>query len=139
MDNYLDFLCFRISAVSRKIARSYNKVCAEHGITPPQSFILFELLAHDGSSIKDIANKVHSDSSAVTGLVDRLLKEDLVNRIEDPSDRRYMQIFLTDRGRQVAVDVLPRSAAFNAQVRKLIGNENIESFEAGLDILLEDW
>ncbi len=137
MDNYLNFICFRTSAVSRKIGRSYNKICSESGITATQSFILFELLEHDGSNVKDIASKVQSDSSAVTGLIDRLLKENLVVRIEDSNDRRYMQVFLTNKGREIARELLPRASKFDMKIRELIGN-NINSLEIALNRLIQD-
>jgi len=101
-----DFLCFRLGALTRRIARYYTSRFAEMGITLGQAFVLFSLLAHDGSSVKEIAAAVKLDSPSVTGLVDRLAKEGLVERREDPNDRRSTQVWLTLRGRQTAEQAL---------------------------------
>ena len=110
---FTDLTCFRLGAITRRISRYYNSRFAELGITLGQSFVLYSLLERDGSSIKDIAIAVQLDSPAVTGLVDRLVKEDLVIRSEDPDDRRSIQVFLTDRGRQVANESLAITREFN--------------------------
>lgn len=102
MEQFSDFLCFRLGALSRRIARYYNNRFTDLGITIGQSFVLFYLLQRDGSNVKDIAAAVQLDSPAVTGLVDRLIKQGLVNRQDDPEDRRSVQIYLTEHGRQVS-------------------------------------
>ena len=95
MEKFTEFWCFRLNVLSRKISRKYNSKCLEYGITAPQSFVLFDLLDHEGSNVKDIAARVQLDSSAVTGVIDRLYKEELVKREEDPNDRRSLNIYLT--------------------------------------------
>lgn len=113
MDQFNDFVCFRLGSLSRRIIRYYNGRFAELGITLGQSFVLFSLLKHDGSSVKDIATAVQLDSPAVTGLVDRLIKEGLVERQEDPEDRRSIQVYLTANGRQIANEAFVIAQEFN--------------------------
>ena len=93
MEKYQQFWCFRLGAITRKISREYNTRFLEFGITLGQSFVLFDLLEHDGAGIKDIAGRVQLDSPAVTGLVDRLSRQGLVERIDDPSDRRSVKSY----------------------------------------------
>lgn len=113
MEQFSDFLCFRLGALSRRIARYYNNRFTDLGITIGQSFVLFYLLQRDGSNVKDIAAAVQLDSPAVTGLVDRLIKQGLVNRQDDPEDRRSVQIYLTEHGRQVSQEAQKIAREFN--------------------------
>ncbi len=135
MDNFTTFWCFRLAALSRKISRNYNTQCAKFGITATQSFVILDLLDNEGSSVKDIAARIQLDSPAVTGVIDRLFKESLVQRIEDPSDRRSLQIFLTPKGRQLAIEFLPIGQEFNRHIKEIIDPEKVAIFENSLSRL----
>jgi DNA-binding MarR family transcriptional regulator len=135
VDNFTSFWCFRLAALSRKISRNYNARCAKFGITATQSFVIFDLLDNEGSNVKDIAFRIQLDSPAVTGVIDRLYKESLVQRIEDPSDRRSLQIFLTPKGRQLAEELLPIGQEFNRYIKDILNPDNIELFEKSLSLL----
>ena len=129
MADFADFLCFRIGALSRKIYRHYNTIYNRYGITVGQSFILFDLLMHESSSVKAIAKRVQLDSPAITGFVDRLIKEDLVERSVDPSDRRSLQIRLTAKGRSLVEDIAPLANEFNEQMKQDLSPEDFKAFE----------
>jgi DNA-binding MarR family transcriptional regulator len=135
MINLADFLCFRIGALSRKIYRHYNTMYDRYGITVGQSFILLDLLIHESSSVKDIAHRVQLDSPAITGFVDRLMKEDLVERSVDPSDRRSLRIRLTTKGRSLAEDIAPLADTFNEQMKQALSPEDFKAFERVLDFM----
>jgi DNA-binding MarR family transcriptional regulator len=49
----------------------------------------------------EAAGQLHCDPSNVTGLVDRLEKRGLIERVPSPSDRRVRHLVLTDEGRHV--------------------------------------
>jgi len=129
MNNFTEFWCFRLAALGRKISRQYSAEFAPYGVTPTQSFVLFDLVSHDGSSVKDIASRIQLDSPAVTGVIDRLVKEELVKRQEDPSDRRSLQIFLTSRGRELAQKLLPMAQEFNRSLQSGLNPDERELFQ----------
>lgn len=114
--SFTEFLCFKIGSAARKIQKYYNARYAEHGITIAQSFILFSLLENNGLYIKNLAERLNLDSSAITGLVDRLEKENLVKREVDPEDRRAFRIFLTEKGKILAETVFPVAEEFNEKL-----------------------
>lgn len=129
MDKVTDFYCFRIGALSRRISRYYNNRYAYLGITIGQSFVLAQLLEKDGRSVKDIALALQLDSPAVTGLVDRLVKQDLVVRKEDPRDRRSIQIFLTPEGRRTAEEAVSIASEFNPHLRRYLAEGSLAGLE----------
>lgn len=129
MHNFTAFWCFRLAALGRKISRNYSAQFAPFGITATQSFVIFDLVDHDGSSVKDIAFRIQLDSPAVTGVIDRLVKEQLVQRIEDPSDRRSLQIFLTPKGLHMAEELMPLSDEFNRNLQAGFNPDELELFK----------
>lgn len=133
--DFNDFYCFRLGAISRKMTRYYNYKLAPYGITIVQSWVLLFLSAQDGSSLKDIAGAIQLDSPVVTGLVDRLEKEGLVVRKEDPEDRRSLKISLTPRGREVVEEVVPAVVEYNQRIRSIIPENDAHAFERALEAL----
>ena len=136
MLDFTNFWCFRLNVLSRRISRLYNSRCLKFGITAPQSFVIFDVMDHEGSSVKDIASRIQLDSPAVTGLIDRLVKENLIKRIEDPSDRRSLQINLTPKGRNLAEEhLVPMANEFNDFIRNKVEPEIAEIFQNSLDLI----
>ena len=124
-----DLYCFRLGALIRRISRYYNNRFSKLGITLGQSFVLFYLLEEEGSSVKDIAAAVQLDSPAVTGLIDRLIKQELVLRQEDPRDRRSIQIFLTPEGRRIAEEATTISLEFNPYLKRHLAEGTMVGLE----------
>jgi DNA-binding MarR family transcriptional regulator len=134
--NILDgFYCFRIGAVTRRIWRYVNREYAKYGLTVGQTFILFDLLDNDGTSVKDIADRVQVDSPAITGFVDRLIREDLVERFVDKEDRRAMKIHLTPKGHELAIKLLPVAQTLNKKIEELVGSKEIKKLIQILDVI----
>lgn len=124
MDDYNNYFCFRVGELSRRVGRYWNNRFSDLGITLVQSYVLLSLLRRDGQCVKDIACDIKLDSSAVTGLIDRLMKENLVIRREDADDRRSLQVFLTDTGREKAEAALEISGEANRFCSGMLeGNE----------------
>jgi|SRR5579884_2623196 len=73
-------------------------VWADQGLSLPQIRLLLAL-AHGGpATINQIAERLHSGQSATSLLVDKLVHARLVERREDPADRRRAIVRLSDAG-----------------------------------------
>lgn len=77
------------------------RVAAEFGLTPPQLFALKTLEPDEPVPMHALATALHCDSSNVTGLVDGLAAQGLVERREAERDRRVRMLVVTDRGKEV--------------------------------------
>ncbi|MGI6412352.1 MAG: MarR family winged helix-turn-helix transcriptional regulator [Syntrophomonadaceae bacterium] len=122
-----DRLCFKLGLAARKLQKYYNHQYSALGITAAQSLVLFSLLRKDGQNFKDIAEEVKLDSSAITGLVDRLEKIELVRRGVDPNDRRAICIYLTNQGRDIAERAIKIADKTNQKLRSR-GNKEQQAF-----------
>lgn len=71
----------------------------QFNLTPQQFSLLAFLWIEDGLSQAELSEKSQIDRTTICGLVDRLEKEGLVNRLPHPADRRAYRICLTDRGK----------------------------------------
>ena len=77
------------------------RVAGEFGLTPPQLFALKTLDPDEPVPMRALAAALHCDSSNVTGLVDGLAAQGLVERREAEHDRRVRMLVVTDRGKAV--------------------------------------
>jgi len=62
-------------------------------------FLLILARSKEGMSVKDIASFLHVSPGAVTQFIDMLIEKDLVERSEDPNDRRGIKVKLTENAR----------------------------------------
>jgi DNA-binding MarR family transcriptional regulator len=74
------------------------RIASEFGLTPPQLFALRSLDPEQPVPMRTLAKALHCDSSNVTGLVDGLEAQGLVERREAEHDRRVRMLVVTERG-----------------------------------------
>jgi DNA-binding MarR family transcriptional regulator len=67
-------------------------------ITPAQFIILDFLAKKDESKMTDVAHFIGVTTAAMTGIVDRLVRDNYAVRVFDPKDRRIVKVRLTAKG-----------------------------------------
>jgi DNA-binding MarR family transcriptional regulator len=77
------------------------RIAGEFGLSPPQLFALRSLDPEQPVPMRALARALHCDSSNVTGLVDGLAAQGLVERRESERDRRVRMLVVTERGAEV--------------------------------------
>jgi DNA-binding MarR family transcriptional regulator len=92
-------LCFALYRASRAMIRAHTPLLEPLGLTYPQYLTLLALWEVDGSSIKQLGERLTLDSATLTPLLKRLEIESIVERRRDTQDERVVRIHLTRRGR----------------------------------------
>jgi DNA-binding MarR family transcriptional regulator len=95
----------------------------EIDLTMPQMVTLFAIRNAHTCRMSELADVTHQSAGTLTGIVDRLIEENLVGRVRDVDDRRVVQVTLTNEGenRLSAVEQLLREdmdqrlRAFNSE------------------------
>ncbi len=77
------------------------RVAGEFGLSPPQLFALKMLDPGNPVPMSALAATLHCDNSNVTGLVDGLEAQGLVERRPGEHDRRVRMLVVTERGAAV--------------------------------------
>lgn len=70
-------------------------------ITPEQFSVLTHLWKQDGLQQSELAVCTHRNRANVTRIIDILEREGIVERRDDPDDRRVFRIYLTRLGKQL--------------------------------------
>ena len=96
------------------------------------------LIAREGSmNTKSLAEALGVTSSNVTGIVDRLVKQGLVSRQEDPEDRRMLQIQVTDQGEAILTSLREETVSSMSKVLASMSVEELSSLARGLSLLVK--
>src|SRR2546422_4993759 len=81
-----------------RVHAHFAAAVAELDLAPVQAKALHELNVEPPISMRELAERLKSDPSNVTGLIDRLEARGLVERRPDPTDRRIKGLALTPAG-----------------------------------------
>jgi DNA-binding MarR family transcriptional regulator len=90
-----------ISMLHARVAGDTLAVMHDSGLTLPQIVVL-HILRHEGSqSVGFLGTALRLSPSATSHLVDRLYEQKLVQRTEDPVDRRQKVVAITPKGQKL--------------------------------------
>jgi DNA-binding MarR family transcriptional regulator len=107
------------------------------GLSMPQFGILMQLHYRGNCGISDIGERFDITNAAASQLVEKLVQSGLIQREEDPNDRRARLLNLTDRGREfIQQGIEERYRWVNQLAGKLTAEERTKVAEA-LTILTE--
>lgn len=102
IDNMLMILPMLFRTMRRKVVKADG--CCNHHISPLQGQVLRYLYNEGKCHGARIAGELLIPRPQMTYIVDTLVESGLVERLPDPSDRRIINIVLTDKGKEVIKD-----------------------------------
>lgn len=86
------------------VTSALKKGLADAGVgdvRPAYLGALFALWKEDGLKVVEVGRRSGLETSTMTGLLDRMERDGLVERRDDENDRRVQRINLTAKGREV--------------------------------------
>ncbi|MEO0482899.1 MAG: MarR family transcriptional regulator [Planctomycetota bacterium] len=86
-----------------------QRFVAEHGLTQPQftTLMLLSCEDHGPAAPSELAERVGVTRATMTGVLDALVADGLVDRVPDPDDRRMQRISMTEAGLHRLESILP--------------------------------
>lgn len=89
----------------RRIVQALRRASTQYdGLTSAQIFVLRMVANWEGASINDLAALTHTHQSTASEMVARLEANGLVERRTAAEDRRRVEIYLAEAGRQIIRD-----------------------------------
>jgi DNA-binding MarR family transcriptional regulator len=82
--------------------RLTKEQAARHGLTGPQLSVAKILEDIGDLSLSELSERINAQNSTVTGIVDRMEREGLVERKRSSDDRRVVHIRLTKKGLELS-------------------------------------
>ncbi|WP_346876414.1 MULTISPECIES: MarR family transcriptional regulator [unclassified Clostridium] len=133
-----DCIAFITNKSAKKLADEFNRRLQENGTTRVQWIALFYIGKAGEISQKELSDYMDIKESSMVRLIDRMEKEELVERRKGSEDRRITKIILTDKGKFLKEELMPRGQAFQDDVLKGISKENLEIFKEVLQRMTDN-
>jgi len=109
--------------------RLLDQHLAEEDITAAQAKALFKMHFFNINRPSDICKSLGVDGSAVTRMLDRLEKKELIARSPDPNDRRSLLIEVTDKGRDVIDRAVPLAVNAREELVSALSEDEIQQLK----------
>ena len=106
------------------------------GLTIAQLRVLHILREQDGITVSALAARLNVTPATTTGLTDRLVREKLIYRTEDPTDRRLVRLHLTEEGGRIVGDLGPDGASYLQSILGSLSSNDINALNRGLEALV---
>jgi len=104
LDDFLPYLLNRISnRLNQRLADDLKKI----GQTPQSYRVLAILTARDGRSINELSVYSMTEQSTLSKIVERMEQSGLVERRQDETDGRVVNVCLTKAGKAAYVKIWP--------------------------------
>ncbi|MCA9861049.1 MAG: MarR family transcriptional regulator [Thermomicrobiales bacterium] len=123
-----------IAQYRRWVAAEIPGIVPDTDVSYQQINVLY-LVRTANASMADMARALNVAPTVITGLVDRLETRGLISRQPHPTDRRRVQLVLTERGNEISQQVEEAvSARINEQIAKLSPSDQ-QKLREGLRLL----
>jgi DNA-binding MarR family transcriptional regulator len=132
------YICYKLSRVMRKINRYYESNLSHYGLTPSQFYVLSVVWENNGLKFKDLAKRLEMDGSTLTSILDRMERQDLVERRDDPEDRRSLLVFLKDKAHQNIAEITYLAEKMDQEIKGRFSEDEYATFERVLEKLFQD-
>ncbi len=127
-------LFFKINKAQKLIYQYADKeIKSRLNITPIQLAVLFYLKKNNGCLLKDLSKELDQNNSAITTLVDRMEKKELLTKKASETDGRAFQVFITPTGMTIAQKGLPFIRELNAKLTTDMSEEDLDVIHNFLD------
>lgn len=119
---------FDVKVTWLAVARMFSPLATDHGITVTMGFALLNISKDKGTPATKIAPLLGMEPRSLTRLIKKMEETGLVERKQDPEDKRSVRIFLTEKGIAQKEIAKQHVDAFNAKVRKAVPQRELANF-----------
>ncbi len=85
----------------RHTFQEFKQFMDANGLSPSQVITLFRLYHGGPCGVSEISSQLGVTNAASSQLIDKLVTVGLIERTEDPGDRRAKHLTITDKGKRV--------------------------------------
>lgn len=128
-----EWMCVTI----RYSMRGFMLYAKQNNYSVPQLNVLFRLQHKGSCGVSELADEMGVTAAAASQLLERLVQQGLVQRSEDPLDRRNRRMTLTEAGQQVVQESVAARQSWLDRLPALLSETEQEQVATALRILIE--
>ncbi len=135
MTRFSATLPMMLNATLDAVMPAYRELFARYQLTEQQWRILRVLWENDRLPTAELAKQTLLPAPSLVGILDRLEKKGLVQRLRSEEDRRVVCVSPTDAGRALELEIRPQVAEIHQSLTQMISPEEWEQLSQILDKL----
>ena len=108
-------------------------------LTLPQVKVLIVLWGREPMRMSELSQMIGTNLSSLTGIVDRLVERDLVERRSDLEDRRIVLVQLSEAGRSQVSQIISFGQARIGALLERVETSNLRVINQAMQILQQAW
>jgi DNA-binding MarR family transcriptional regulator len=128
-------LANELRPVVLRLSRELRKETEQFGVTSRQVTLLWLVKRSPGLSLRELAAEEGISPPAISGYVDRLERQGLLERVRSAEDRRRVGLVLTPAGARLLRRVRERRTAWLAERLDGLAPDELEAVEAAIEPL----
>src|SRR4029450_6354955 len=129
-------LANRLRPALLKLARQLRRESHPPGVTGGQVSLLIQIQRHRGIGVRGLASLERMSPASMSGYVERLARAGLVQKTQDPNDKRRQGLSLTEEGERVLRSVKSRRTAWLAARLQQLEPDELAALDAAVEPLL---
>lgn len=126
-DDIINDILKDLKNIHQNMNKSAHAYFKKFDVTPPQGMLIFLLNKNKKMKISEISNKMGLSNSTVSGIVDRLEEQKMVERIRSEKDRRVVFVQLT---METSKNFFSTDEIFHKLLAKAFEQESHEAIES---------
>ena len=128
---------YLLTTAQHSVFQHLNSKLADHDVTPSQYGVLSCLWQREFATPKQIAEILCLETSTISGVLDRMQKKGLIDRVVNKEDRREVRVILTDKGQGLEAPVSKIIDCVNEEVLKCFTVEQVSVLKDNLRMIAE--
>ena len=107
------------------------------GFTMTQCYCLIELLNHDDITMQELSSNMNLNTSTMTRIVDKLVRDHYIQRTRNTTDRRIVMVSLTETGTESAKAVQSNINSYYGDITKHLPKDKIDEVLDAVSLLMD--
>jgi DNA-binding MarR family transcriptional regulator len=132
-----EHLAYLLAQANREINRQLEERLGKEGVPVEQWRILKVLSDGNGRSMGELADAVLLNHPTLTKMIDRMVADALVYRVQDPKDRRKVLMFSSDRGQALCTRLNSLAVSQEAHIVENYGDKSTSELKRLLESLID--
>jgi DNA-binding MarR family transcriptional regulator len=132
-----EHLAYLLAQANREINRQLELRLSQEGVPVEQWRILKVLSDGNGHSMGELAEAVLLNHPTLTKMIDRMVSDALVYRIQDPTDRRKVLMFVSDRGKVLCKRLNSLAVSQEQHILENYGDKSTSELKRLLESLID--
>ena len=115
--------------------RGWWRFAKATGLSMPQFSMMMQMYHRGDCGMSQVSERFEITPAAASQLVDKLVQGGLIQRVEDPNDRRAKLLSLTEKGRELIEQGIEERYRWVGELSNKLSAEELTKISEALDLM----